>query len=193
VSGKNDNAAHDADLRTLKTRKALLDSLSGLVQERRYDEFAVGDIVEQAEVGRSTFYDHYRSKDDMIVETMAGMLEVMASVASKDGDVSKLETVLRHFQDNKKFARHFFTSNVGLPVMARVTRELARRIEFHLQARCATRGVTGAIPLPLIAAQAAEAQFALIRAWLADDGACSALELAKGMRSSAIGSISALT
>lgn len=192
MSGTNSNDSGDLDQRTRKTRKALLDSLVGLVHERRFDEIAVGDIIERAEVGRSTFYDHYRSKDDMIVETMAGMLAVMANVVTESADVAHLELVLRHFQDNRKSARHFFASNSGAPVMSRVSRELARLIEAHLELRKEKRGVSPLIPLPLIAAQVADAQFALVRAWLADENSCSVGELARGMVASAAGSISAL-
>lgn len=105
MSGKKPTSAakRDEDQRSHRTRKALLDSLIDLVHGRRYDEVAVGDIVEGAKVARSTFYDHYRGKDDMIVETMGGMLDVMADVASKEQDVLALELVLRHFNENKTF------------------------------------------------------------------------------------------
>ncbi|MEO6708691.1 MAG: TetR/AcrR family transcriptional regulator [Planctomycetota bacterium] len=182
----------DDDQRTLKTRQALLDSLKGLVNQRRYEDFAVGDIIDQAEVGRSTFYDHYRGKDDMLVETMGHMLDVMAGVASEHGDVERLEAVLRHFHDNRKFAKDFFGKSPGLPVMARITRELARRIESELEQRRSRGGAEPSVPAAWIAQQLAEAQFAWIRAWLADDAACTPAELAKAMRSSALGSISGL-
>lgn len=194
MSGKqsNDPPEQDGDPRTLKTKRALLDSLIGLVHDRRYDEFAVADIVVEAEVGRSTFYEHYRGKDDMLVETMGGMLAVMAAVASKDDDVAALEQVLLHFQSNKKFARHFFSSADGMPAMTRIKCELTRLIAARLESRTEGRAPTSSIPLAMIASQVTEAQFALIRAWLADDEACSALVLAKAMRASAVGSISAL-
>jgi len=189
VSGEKET---DLDQRTLKTRQALLDSLKGLVNQRRYEDFAVADIIDEAEVGRSTFYDHYRGKDDMLVETMGHMLDVMAGVVSEHGDPLGLEAVLRHFHDNRKFAKDFFAVSPGLPVMGRITRELARRIELQLEERRSRGGGQPTIPAAWIAQQLAEAQFAWIRAWLSDDAACTPLELAQAMRSSAIGSISGL-
>lgn len=194
MSGKNGNG-HDEpqqDARAEKTRRALLTSLRGLVAERRYDEFDVGDIVDQAEVGRSTFYDHYRGKDDMILATMSGMLDTMAGVAAERDDTPQLEWVLRHFLENKKFALHCFSPNSGLPLAPRVTRELAKRIEAHLRVRQAGRGAVSALPIAWIAAQIAEAQFVLVRAWLADDSACDSMALARGMRAVAQGTIGAL-
>ena len=192
MSGNDNRDSKDTDRRTQKTRKALLDSLIGLVHQRRYDEFAVGDIVDEAKVGRSTFYEHYRSKDDMLVETMGDMLAVMASVASEHATVEPLEMVLRHFQENRKFARHCFSSSAGLPVFTRMTRELEKLIEAHLKLRQEKRGVSPSIPLALIATQVADGQFALIRAWLVDEQGCTPLELATAMHASAAASIGAL-
>lgn len=38
----------------------------GLMAERRYDEITVRDLCERADVGRSTFYGHYDSKEDLL-------------------------------------------------------------------------------------------------------------------------------
>jgi aromatic ring-cleaving dioxygenase len=100
--------------------------------------------------------------------------------------------VLRHFVENKTFARHLFTSAAGRDVMQRISRELAQRIESHLEARVRARAVTPAIPLQLIATQVAESQFALVRAWLSDDRSGSPADLARAMRRSAVGAIAAL-
>ena len=194
MSGKNGNGHEQPqqDARSERTRCALLTSLRGLVAERRYDEFDVRDIFGQAEVGRSTFYDHYRGKDDMILATMSGMLDTMAGVAAEHQDMAQLDWVLRHFLENKKFALHCFSPSSGLALAPRVTRELAKRIEAHLRSRQSTRGAEPSLPNAWIASQIAEAQFALVRAWLADDVACDSLTLAQGMRASAQGTLSAL-
>ncbi|HUR29519.1 MAG TPA: TetR/AcrR family transcriptional regulator [Planctomycetota bacterium] len=192
MSGKQREDPKAADPRARKTRKALLDSLIGLVHRRRYEEFAVGDIVDDAEVGRSTFYEHYKSKDDMLVETMGQMLDVMASVASDVDDVAGLEGVLLHFLENKKFARTFFASAASRPAMERARGLLAERIRLHLEARQERHGVRASLDPALIAAALAEAQFAYVRTWISNVEACSAKDLARAMRASAIGSISAL-
>ena len=52
------------DRRIQRTRSALLQAfVSLLLEPRRYDQIKVGDIVERANVGRSTFYEHFRNKD----------------------------------------------------------------------------------------------------------------------------------
>lgn len=55
------------DRRTQKTKKALANALKSLVLEKAYDEITVQEIIDRANVGRSTFYMHYESKEQLLV------------------------------------------------------------------------------------------------------------------------------
>jgi hypothetical protein len=55
------------DRRTLKTKKALANALKSLVLEKAYDEITIQEIIDRANVGRSTFYMHYESKEQLLV------------------------------------------------------------------------------------------------------------------------------
>jgi AcrR family transcriptional regulator len=55
------------DRRTQRTRDALRDAMMVLLHERGWDEIAVQDVCTRANVGRSTFYLHYPSKDALLV------------------------------------------------------------------------------------------------------------------------------
>ena len=54
------------DRRAARTRKALHAALITLITERRFDEITVQDIIDEADVGRSTFYAHYTGKEDLL-------------------------------------------------------------------------------------------------------------------------------
>ena len=54
------------DRRTRRTRQLLRSTLLALLKEKRYEEISVQDIIEQADVARSTFYMHYVDKDDLL-------------------------------------------------------------------------------------------------------------------------------
>ena len=54
------------DRRTRKTRQLLRSTLLGLLKEKRYEDISVQDIIERADVARSTFYTHYVDKDDLL-------------------------------------------------------------------------------------------------------------------------------
>ena len=55
------------DRRVRRTRALLEAALVELILERGYDHLTVQDILDQADIGRSTFYNHYQSKDDLFL------------------------------------------------------------------------------------------------------------------------------
>lgn len=55
------------DRRIERTQRILSDALISLIVERGYEEITVQDIIDRANVGRSTFYSHYRDKDDLLL------------------------------------------------------------------------------------------------------------------------------
>ncbi len=58
-------AKQPIDRRVNRTRKALQQAHISLILEKGYEATTVEDICDAANVGRSTFYAHYTSKDDL--------------------------------------------------------------------------------------------------------------------------------
>jgi len=61
------------DRRVQRTRKALRGALLELMRERGYESVSIQDIVDRADVGRSTFYAHYADKEDLLRENVAAL------------------------------------------------------------------------------------------------------------------------
>ena len=57
---------NDLDRRVQKTRKLLQDALIELVAEKSYESVSIREILETANVGRSTFYAHFQDKDQLL-------------------------------------------------------------------------------------------------------------------------------
>ncbi len=55
-----------------RTERALNDALFALIQVKGYDKVTVQDIIDRADVGRSTFYAHYDTKDDLCYSSLDG-------------------------------------------------------------------------------------------------------------------------
>ena len=62
------------DRRIGKTLNLLHEALGSLIREKPYDEIVVQEILDRANVGRSTFYMHFRDKDELLVSGIHGML-----------------------------------------------------------------------------------------------------------------------
>ena len=67
------------DRRVQKTQGLLREALVSLIHEKSYDAIAVKEILDRANVGRSTFYTHFRDKDELLV---SGIHEMIGSLHS---------------------------------------------------------------------------------------------------------------
>ncbi|MFC4127114.1 TetR/AcrR family transcriptional regulator [Nocardia rhizosphaerae] len=66
--------AERTDRRVRRTRERLHIALIELMIERGYDRVTVSDVIDRADVGRSTFYAHYRDKDDLLLVSCTDFL-----------------------------------------------------------------------------------------------------------------------
>src|SRR5215211_8693196 len=53
--------------RVERTRELLQKALMDLIAEHGYDAITIQDIVDRASLGRTTFYLHYNSKDELFM------------------------------------------------------------------------------------------------------------------------------
>jgi AcrR family transcriptional regulator len=63
------------DRRVRRTRKLLHDAFISLVIEKGYEKITIQDILDRADVGRSTFYVHYRDKEALLTANFDAMHE----------------------------------------------------------------------------------------------------------------------
>lgn len=73
------------DRRVRKTREALYASLVSLIVTKGYDATTVQDVIAEADVGRSTFYEHFSSKEDLLRYGFGRLREQIESVRATVG------------------------------------------------------------------------------------------------------------
>jgi AcrR family transcriptional regulator len=67
------------DRRIHKTRELLHRALATLIREKPYDSISVKEILDRANVGRSTFYTHFGDKDELLVSAIHDLLRSVQS------------------------------------------------------------------------------------------------------------------
>lgn len=99
----------DTDRRVARTRLALRDALLALLAEKGWDELSVQEICDRADVGRSTFYLHYQSKEDLLSEGLNDLRDaLLASAAAGRAAASRfafLPGLLAHMLENRAVFR----------------------------------------------------------------------------------------
>src|SRR6266545_3736093 len=77
--------ASTGDRRVRRTRASLQRALIELVAEQELSEIGVADVVDRADVSRSTFYDHYRDVHELAEAACASMIDdLLASLTTVD-------------------------------------------------------------------------------------------------------------
>lgn len=81
------------DRRIQRSRDSLHHALVELVLEKGYEAVTIKDIVERANVGRSTFYAHYNSKEDLLTNGLAELRVMLMAhqqaALAENGDVGQ--------------------------------------------------------------------------------------------------------
>lgn len=100
------------DRRVVRTRNALYDALVALIRERDYDTIRVEDILDRANVGRSTFYAHFKSKDELLERSLERLKAELMSVL-EEADFPDMGTVTRVLFDHVGCHRDIYFSLSG--------------------------------------------------------------------------------
>jgi AcrR family transcriptional regulator len=95
-----------SDRRTRRTQASLQQALRNLILEKSYDTITIEDITNRADVGRSTFYLHFKGKDDLFRWSFEQLYdELLSQLAAArqrgNGGLSFLSHLLEHVENHR--------------------------------------------------------------------------------------------
>lgn len=170
------------DRRVRRTRKLLFKALRELMAEKRYDSITVQDILDQADIGRTTFYAHYQDKEDlatsMLIELMDGLVSELDETEFNEHQILPTQMLFDHFGENHERVKVMFQGR-GMELFFEKGKQFwAERIESHLQSLI-TDEQTSNVPLPLIADSAAGTFLIHLKWWFDNEMPYSAEQMAQ--------------
>jgi len=100
---------HKPDVRVQRTRAQLGNAFLTLIVEKPINQVTVQDVLDRSGVGRSTFYLHYRDKDDLLISQLEMFLEIMSTSLSvkreKSQRVVPVAELFEHIGNQNKLYR----------------------------------------------------------------------------------------
>lgn len=161
------------DRRTQRTREKLRNALMELIAERGYDAITIQNIVDRADVGRTTFYLHYNSKDELFMSCHEailgrfhiGLLHPLSREALLSSEIPvEMALAFQHLEDGRAFLYPIFQGKDSQLILRQIRERSAQEIERNL--RTTFSEAESNISFELLANYLAGAQIALMQWWL---------------------------
>jgi AcrR family transcriptional regulator len=159
------------DRRTQRTRAAIVAAFREMVLDQGYDAITPTRLAAAANIGRSTFYEHFASVDEVLGVSMGRLFgPLVASTLAPRMDPETIETV-QHFWENRKIGKAMLAGGAR-PVVIGI---LTERFEAGLAAQRPTT------PPRLAASFLASGMIAMLEAWLSGRAPGTAVQVAEAL------------
>ena len=125
-----------SDVRVLRSRDALGDALIELMQEQSFESITVQQVLDRAGVSRSTFYSHYRDKEDLLLSDVEDFFELLGSLLTRHNApptrIFPVEEFFSHLGEMRDLNAAINASGKGPDVRELGIGHFARSIEQRL-------------------------------------------------------------
>jgi AcrR family transcriptional regulator len=168
-------AKKSPDRRVQRTRRLLQDALNSMMIEKGYEATTVQDIIDRADVGRSTFYAHFADKETLLASRLEDLRALLAqrqreARASRGGGQSRglgfSLPMLEHARGHLELYHAIVGRESGAFVLKRIHRTIAALVHDDLKA-LAFKGTAAQRDL---AAEYVAGAFMAVLTWWLDQG-----------------------
>lgn len=107
------------DLRVVKTKNLLYQTLIDLMKDKTFEEIKVSDICSKAMINRSTFYAHYEDKYELLVDFISNLKEEFVNELNKNSNnlntreyyIKLIELFLDHIESKRNVYSSIMINN----------------------------------------------------------------------------------
>ena len=189
------------DPRVKRTRRLLRDALVSLILKKDFASITIREVTERAEVAYITFYRHFESLDQLLMEVLdEGLVELMSHIEAlaKLSDPSSLETEGRLIFEYVGQKADLFRILLKSQSVTRVRKKVVSNISAIFQKFCVPLERLGnQVTINMASNHIATSLLSLIEWWLENNMKPSPIEMGKVYKSliidSTVGAVSSLS
>jgi AcrR family transcriptional regulator len=174
------------DRRVQRTKQALRKALLELIKEKGYDSLSVEEITKRANLGRATFYLHYKDKEDLLIdefselanERVRSLAEIPFAAWLPDLENPSQPTenkasqpfllVFQHIADNAELYRILLQSEKSDRVLDRIRKIITQSITEFMRTKVESDPIPilFEVPIDLLAAYFSGALLSCVDWWM---------------------------
>jgi len=171
------------DRRIQKTREAIFSAVSRLLAQKGYAKITVQEIIDEANIGRSTFYAHFETKDDLLKALCRDIFDHVLSVeliserthdfsAANNDLEAKITHVLYHLKDSHRDMKGMLMGESGELFLSMLKTYLAKLFTGFI-----TNASLAGLPKDYVVNHLAGSFVETVKWWMQNDMAQSPEEL----------------
>ncbi len=162
------------DRRIERSRRRLRKALMELILEKGYDTITVEEITERADLGRTTFYLHYKDKEELLLKSLEAvaqeLLEQIDLPGELGGDVldprGPILTVFQHARDNADLYKIIMNGGAAMQALNQLQQVVAETAAYVVRQREQVLDRAVQVPVDVLAAYFATSLLGFINWWL---------------------------
>jgi AcrR family transcriptional regulator len=173
------------DKRKQRTRQYLRDALLELILEQGYDSITVQEITDRANLGRATFYLHFKDKEELLATSLA---EIIEELTARMRQIFSIERIIngseppsmiafQHAAENRNLYRVMLHSQIAGSVLSQIRNMIAVNVKAQLQIVLPDAELP--VPIDILAQHVAGSLLALLGWWLETESSYTPLEMAR--------------
>ncbi|WP_425578505.1 TetR/AcrR family transcriptional regulator [Streptomyces gulbargensis] len=177
------------DRRVRRTRAALRQALVELVLDKGFHAVTVEEITERADVGRATFYAHYRDKEDLLVgivrdlaEDRERLLPAVRQAHAEGFTGLPVKYIFEHAEQERPVYQVILRGEGDGRALREFTDLIRTHAEAAFRARTEQLAVTPRIPLDVVARAWTGELIGLLTWWVENDTGYSAADITAHLR-----------
>ena len=153
-----------------------MSAFTAIVFAKGFENVSIRQVVRDAGIARSTFYEHFCSKEDVLRACMTKFFSVVADCVIEPDQPPALGRVLDHLWSNRRLTDAIFSGHAR--------NVLARNQVDLVEQKLRTESSSAILPSRLSAIMIAESQLALLESWMRGRAFCPTDQLAVALHRS---------